>query len=37
MLLKQCPEIQGLTLRVHGESGIPEGSYAFWKTLFEAI
>jgi hypothetical protein len=37
MLLKQCPEIEGLTLRVHGESGIPEGSYDFWRTLFEAI
>jgi hypothetical protein len=37
ILLKECPEIQGLTLRVHGESGIPEGSYPFWKTLFEAI
>jgi hypothetical protein len=37
MLLKQCPEIQGLTMRVHGESGIPEGSYEFWRTLFEAI
>ncbi len=37
ILLKQCPEIQGLTMRVHGESGIPEGSYPFWKTLFEAI
>jgi hypothetical protein len=36
-LLKSCPEIQGLTLRVHGESGIPEGSYPFWQTLFEAI
>ena len=35
--MKECPEIQGLTLRVHGESGIPEGSYDFWKTLFEAI
>ena len=22
---------------MHGESGIPEGSYPFWKTLFEAI
>jgi hypothetical protein len=22
---------------VHGESGIPEGSYDFWKTLFQAI
>lgn len=37
ILLKECPEIQGLTMRVHGESGIPEGSYSFWKTLFEAI
>jgi hypothetical protein len=37
ILLKECPQISGLTLRVHGESGIPEGSYSFWKTLFEAI
>ena len=37
MLLKLCPEIQGLTMRVHGESGIPEGSYAFWETLFAAV
>src|SRR5207302_1116125 len=26
LLLKSCPAIQGLTFRVHGESGIPEGS-----------
>ena len=37
MILKECPEIQGLTMRVHGESGIPEGSYGFWQTVFEAI
>ena len=37
IILKECPEIEGLTMRVHGESGIPEGSYPFWKTLFEAI
>lgn len=37
ILLKLCPEIQGLTLRVHGESGIPEGSYDFWETLFAAV
>ena len=37
MLLKECPEIQGLTMRVHGESGIPEGSYDFWRTLFDAV
>lgn len=37
ILLRECPEIEGLTFRVHGESGIPEGSYPFWKTLFEAV
>ena len=37
LLLKSCPAIQGLTFRVHGESGIPEGSYSFWQTLFEAV
>jgi hypothetical protein len=36
-LLRDCPQITGLTLRIHGESGIPEGSYPFWQTLFEAI
>jgi len=37
LILKDCPQITGLTLRIHGESGIPEGSYPFWQTLFEAI
>ncbi len=37
LILRECPEIQGLTMRVHGESGIPEGSYEFWRTVFEAI
>jgi hypothetical protein len=37
LLLKTCPQIQGLTMRVHGESGIPEGSYSFWQTVFEGI
>jgi hypothetical protein len=37
IILKECPQIQGLTMRVHGESGIPEGNFPFWKTLFEAI
>lgn len=37
LILKECPEIGGLTLRVHGESGIPEGSYEFWQTLLEAV
>jgi hypothetical protein len=37
VVLKACPAISGVTLRVHGESGIPEGSYDFWQTLFEGI
>ena len=37
LLLKTCPAIRGLTLRVHGESGIPEGSYDFWQTVFDGI
>jgi hypothetical protein len=37
LLLKACPSIQGLTFRVHGESGIPEGSYDFWRTVFQGI
>ncbi len=35
-ILAEVPEISGLTFRVHGESGVPEGSYDFWKTLFLA-
>ena len=36
MLLRECPAISGVTFRIHGESGVPEGSYGFWKTVFEA-
>jgi hypothetical protein len=36
-ILRLCPQITGLTLRIHGESGIPERSYPFWETLFEAL
>jgi hypothetical protein len=36
-LLKECPAISGITFRVHGESGVPEGDYVFWQTLFEAF
>jgi len=36
-ILKACPQITGLTMRIHGESGIPEGSYGFWQTLWEAV
>jgi hypothetical protein len=34
-LLIACPAISGVTFRIHGESGIPEGSYDFWQTLFD--
>lgn len=36
-LLVACPAITGVTLRTHGESGVPEQSYAFWKTVFSGI
>jgi len=39
-LLEACPDIAGLTLRTHGESGVPEGDaerYAFWQTLMSGI
>src|SRR5262249_30647064 len=37
MLLKACPAISGVTFRVHGESGVEEGSNEFWKTVFEGV
>ena len=36
-VLEACPTIAGLTLRTHGESGVPEESYPFWKTVFEGV
>ncbi len=36
-LLKACPAIGGVTFRIHGESGVEEGSYQFWKTVFEGV
>jgi hypothetical protein len=36
-LLQACPAISGITFRVHGESGVNEGSYAFWRTVFEGV
>ncbi|MDQ6701279.1 MAG: hypothetical protein M3Z36_13950, partial [Acidobacteriota bacterium] len=37
MLLQACPAISGVTFRVHGESGVEEGSYDFWKTVFDGV
>ncbi len=36
-LLRACPAISGVTFRIHGESGVAEGSYEFWKTVFEGV
>jgi hypothetical protein len=36
-LLQAVPEIDGVTLRIHGESGIPEGSYDFWEMVFAGV
>ncbi|MBI2948463.1 MAG: hypothetical protein HYY23_12535 [Verrucomicrobia bacterium] len=37
MLLKACPAISGVTFRIHGESGVPEASYDFWRTVFDGV
>ena len=39
-LLEACPAIKGVTIRTHGESGVPEGDagrYDFWQTLFSGV
>jgi TAT (twin-arginine translocation) pathway signal sequence len=36
-LLKACPAISGITFRIHGESGVAEGSYDFWRSVFEGV
>jgi hypothetical protein len=36
-VLSACPAISGVTLRTHYESGVREGSYAFWRTIFEGV
>ena len=37
LLLKTCPSISSVGLRIHGESGIAEGSYDFWSTIFDGV
>ena len=36
-LLEECPAIKGITLRAHAESGIADGSYSFWRAVFEGV
>ncbi|HTB63740.1 MAG TPA: hypothetical protein VK737_09135 [Opitutales bacterium] len=37
IILKECPNITGVTFRIHGESGVPEGNYDLWKTIFDGL
>src|SRR5580704_9367798 len=37
LLLKALPAVSGVTFRVHGESGVAEGSYDFWKMVFDGV
>jgi hypothetical protein len=36
-VLRECPSISGITFRIHGESGVPEGQYGLWKTIFDGV
>ena len=36
-VLRACPAISAVALRIHGESGIEEGSYDFWQTVFDGV
>ncbi len=36
-VLVACPNIKGVTFRIHGESGVPEGNYDLWKTIFDGV
>jgi hypothetical protein len=36
-LLETIPKIDGVTFRCHSESGIPQGSYVFWRTVFDGV
>jgi hypothetical protein len=34
-VLQTCPAIRGVTIRTHGESGVPEGEYGLWRKIFD--
>ncbi len=36
-VLRACPAISAVALRIHGESGVKEGSYDFWGTVFDGV
>ncbi|MBB6734375.1 hypothetical protein [Cohnella zeiphila] len=37
LLLETCPEIEGLTFRVHFEGGVPEPTHEFWRVVMEKV
>lgn len=37
LVLKSCPAVSSVGLRIHGESGVAEGSYDFWATIFDGV
>jgi hypothetical protein len=36
-LLQACPAVSSVAIRIHGESGIAEGSYSFWSAVFDGV
>lgn len=36
-LLESCPKIDGVTFRCHSESGVPQGSHEFWRTVYDGV
>jgi hypothetical protein len=36
-LLKALPAVSSVGLRIHGESGVAEGSYDFWNSVFQGV
>ena len=37
LLLKKLPAVSSVGLRIHGESGVKEGSYGFWQEIFKGV
>ncbi len=37
LLLKKLPAVSSVGLRIHGESGVKEGSYGFWQEIFNGV
>jgi len=37
LLLKELPAVSSVGLRIHGESGVKEGSYGFWQAIFKGV